>query len=619
MDPTSILVPGLAMTAVVAFIALFVRLERSRRALREMQEQIARLRDEAQQLRDEAQQLAAEKARLGTEMAASREELERLRSELASASSAMAASEEELDNTRERALEAGRTKSLFVANMSHELRTPLNGILGLTRNLLDSSLSPQQRNEVELIQAAGEDLVRIVNDVLDLSKLDAGKFALERVPFDLTEVLEGAFSLLYPQAERKRLTYGISYSHRMPRRFIGDPFRLRQVTLNLISNAIKFTQSGAVHLHAEPGELVAGALWIRLQVEDTGIGIAPDKVQRIFNEFEQADLSTTRKFGGTGLGLSLSRRIVDLMGGEIEVETQPGRGSRFTLHLPLVPVQGLPDDPQDPPSIDGLQIATLSRHSSPIRVMTRLLEAFPGVSVLRFDTAEDLGRMLDAASAENRPIDAVISEEGSTSFPPALAQLTLQRLAGRSPVHIILSPASAHQPSQSTRGGKTLVLHAPFLPSRILTLLRQLRSAPVGPLFESAGLTAFDVYPGIAASKPDLLPVLIAHENPVELRLLEVMLQKLDRPFLSASGETELLALFENGAFHALLLHGRMLQSSAIQALLPGNGQPDRPLRVAVVGEADPTTLDEFARRYPAFTHFRSSPRLSQLRDLLDA
>ncbi|MCW5964777.1 MAG: hypothetical protein KIT83_12115, partial [Bryobacterales bacterium] len=227
--------------------------------------------------------------------------------------------------------EANRTKSLFVANMSHELRTPLNGILGLTRSLLDSNLSPRQQSEVELIQLAGEDLMRIVNDILDLSKLEASRLTLERIPFHLGELLEGVFSLLYPQAARKRLCYCLTFSPSMRLRYLGDPFRIRQVVLNLLSNAIKFTHAGHVFLHAEDAQCEDGSTRLCLSFEDSGIGISQEKQRLIFEEFQQADLSTTRRFGGTGLGLSLSRRMIELMGGDIVVESEPGRGSKFRV------------------------------------------------------------------------------------------------------------------------------------------------------------------------------------------------------------------------------------------------------------------------------------------------
>ncbi|MDZ7638271.1 MAG: ATP-binding protein [Bryobacterales bacterium] len=551
-------------------------------------------------------------------MSLARIDLEQLRAELSAAGSTMAAREEELDDTRMLAREAGATKSLFVANMSHELRTPLNGILGLTRNLLDSPLTPQQRSEVELIQVAGEDLVRIVNNVLDLSKLEAGKLTLEKVPFDLCELLEGAFCLLYPQAERKRLAYGISYSNRIHRKFVGDPFRLRQVALNLLSNAIKFTQSGMVMLHATDGELRGGAQWIRLQVEDTGIGIDSGKLRLIFDEFQQADLSTTRKYGGTGLGLSLSKRIVGLMGGEIDVESEPGQGSMFIVQIPLIPIRsadGFEGWHDEVLSLEGLNLLIQDRHSNQMSVMLRLLEALPGLSVERFSTAEEASTRILGSQGTQDAIDAVVSVEGSSAFSPAEAQRILRQIVSQPPLHIVLSENAGGPATTQSEGGTSVVLHAPLLPSRLIALLYQVRRIPVGPLFESAGLTAFDVYRDPQEKYREQLPTLVAHENPVELRLLEVMLQKLGRSFVSARTEADLLALLQSGAWHAFLIQGRMLQQSAANVLLPEKSPPAVPLRLALVGDAEDAVIHRVSESCVAFAHFYAMPRLSQLRD----
>ncbi|MCL4782374.1 MAG: hypothetical protein KJZ70_05005 [Bryobacterales bacterium] len=613
MDVASLVAPILAIVSLAIFVALLFRFVHSRRAL-------ARLHEEARTVREEAARLREEQESLHQEMAASREELERLRVELSIAGSAMAAREEELDDTRMRARQAGATKSLFVANMSHELRTPLNGILGLTGNLLDSPLTEKQRSEVELIQIAGEDLVRIVNDVLDLSKLEAGKLSLEKVPFDLRELLEGAVSLLYPQAERKGLAYGLSYSHRMPAKFIGDPFRLRQIVLNLLSNAIKFTQAGTVHLEAMEGELRGGALWMRLVVEDTGIGIEPEKRRMIFDEFQQGDLSTTRKYGGTGLGLSLSKRLVDLMAGEIEVESNLGKGSRFIVQVPLIPIR-YAEEPEPGElhalSLDGLHLLVHDRHSSQIRVLLRMLEALPGVAVERFATAEEVVERIAHPPSADESIDAVVSTEGSSTFSPLIAQRALRLGNGRSPFHIVLSETAGAPAVSRSKEGASAVLHAPVLPSTLISLLHQLRRIPVGPLFESAGLTAFDVYRDPVDNGGEMLPTLVVHENPVELRLLEVMLQKLGRSFVSAHNNTELLPLLNANAWHALLIHGRILEEASAGTIVQELSAPHAIPRLAIVGEMDDAIRRQLSERSQTIAHFQSPPRLSQLRDFL--
>jgi hypothetical protein len=247
--------------------------------------------------------------------------------------------------------------------------------------------------------------------------------------------------------------------------------------------------------------------------------------------------------------------------------------------------------------------------------MVKILESFPGIQIVRFDAAEELGRILEDAARQAAPIDAVISEEGSTSFPPAAAQLALQRAPGRTALHIVLSADSGSHGDATPGFGKTIFLQPPLLPSRVAGLLQQLRKAPVGPLFESAGLTAFDIYRDSAVTSPRPLRALVAHENPVELRLLEVMLQKLKMPYLSASGETELLAKLGDGAFEALLIHGRLLQEPAAGALLASFEHRELPLRVAVVGDVQDELLQQLSAQCAVFAHFQAAPRLSQLRD----
>jgi len=246
------------------------------------------------------------------------------------------------------AVAANRAKSQFIANVSHEIRTPLNGVLGMAQSLAAGDLSVQQRQRVDIIHSSGEVLLSILNDVLDFSKIEAGKLDLEATPFDLVKVVrdvEAAFSAV---AETKGLKLGLQLDGARPGQLhMGDPTRVRQIISNLVSNALKFTEVGEVRL-------VVSCLddGVVISVRDTGIGIPKDKLPKLFGQFEQVDASTTRRFGGTGLGLSICHELCRLMGGHIGVESEFGRGSTFTVYLPLARAGALEAAPSQAPVYD---------------------------------------------------------------------------------------------------------------------------------------------------------------------------------------------------------------------------------------------------------------------------